>query len=155
MSIHLKTEKIIKEWTDYNGHMNLAYYIHIFDVGAEVLLTNFKMGEDSAKIEKKSTFVVETHTNYKQEVKMDEEVDVNILYVNHDKKRIHYKIAMLHKEKKFLAATTEVISLYMDLNQRKVIEFEPEKIKIMGEFINKNKSQFNPGELFLNNRLKS
>ena len=155
MSIHLKTEKIIKEWTDYNGHMNLAYYIHIFDVGAEVLLTNFKMGEESAKIEKKSTFVVETHTNYKQEVKMDEEVDVNLLYVNHDKKRIHYKIAMLHKEKKFLAATTEVISLYMDLNQRKVIEFEPEKIKIIGEFINKNKSQFNPGELLLNNRLKS
>ena len=32
MNIHLKTEKIIKEWTDYNGHMNLAYYIHIFDI---------------------------------------------------------------------------------------------------------------------------
>ena len=35
MSIHLTTQKIIKEWTDYNNHMNLSYYILVFDIGAE------------------------------------------------------------------------------------------------------------------------
>ena len=45
----LKTEKIIKEWTDYNMHMNVAYYIHVFDIAADVMLDNFKMGGESAK----------------------------------------------------------------------------------------------------------
>ena len=154
MSIFLKTEKIIKEWTDYNGHMNLAFYIHVFDEGAEIFLNKFDMGGISAKNDKRSTFAVETHTRYKQEVKMGEEVNVNLLYVNHDKKRIHYKVAMFNKEKKYLAATTEVLSLYIDLNQRKVTEFEPEKIQIIDQFINDNKAKFEPGELILKNKLK-
>ncbi len=49
MSTFLKTEKIIKEWTDYNGHMNVAFYIHIFDTAAEVMLNKFNIGGDSAK----------------------------------------------------------------------------------------------------------
>ena len=47
MSIFLRTEPIISEWTDYNGHMNLAFYIHLFDAGWEVLLQKFNMGETS------------------------------------------------------------------------------------------------------------
>ena len=100
MSMILKTEKVIKEWTDYNGHMNLSYYILIFDKAAEVMLTNFNMGGDSAQNDKKSTFAVETHTTYDQEVKLGEEVDVHLTYLDHDKKRIHYRVSMFHKEKK-------------------------------------------------------
>ena len=154
MSMILKTEKVIKEWTDYNGHMNLSYYILIFDNAAEVMLTKFRMGGDSAKSDKKSTFAVETHTTYDQEVKLGEEVEVHLTYLDHDKKRIHYRVSMFHKEKKYLAATTEVLSLYIDLNQRKVAEFEPEKIKIMDDFIKTNSSKFNTEKLFLLNKLK-
>ena len=150
----LKTEKVIKEWTDYNGHMNMSYYILIFDNAAEVMLTKFKMGGDSAQNDKKSTFAVETHTTYDQEVKLGEEVEVHLTYLDHDKKRIHYRVSMFHKEKKYLAATTEVVSLYIDLNQRKVTEFEPEKIKIMDDFIKANSSKFNIEKLVLLNKLK-
>ena len=154
MSMILKTEKVIKEWTDYNGHMNLSYYILIFDNAAEVMLTKFKMGGDSAQNDKKSTFAVETHTTYDQEVKLGEEVEVHLTYLDHDKKRIHYRVSMFHKEKKYLAATTEVLSLYIDLNRRKVAEFETEKIKIMDDFIKTNSSKFNAEKLFLLNKLK-
>ena len=154
MSMILKTEKVIKEWTDYNGHMNLSYYILIFDNAAEVMLTKFKMGGDSAQNDKKSTFAVETHTTYDQEVKLGEEVEIHLTYLDHDKKRIHYRVSMFHKEKKYLAATTEVLSLYIDLNRRKVAEFETEKIKIMDDFIKTNSSKFNAEKLFLLNKLK-
>ena len=150
----LKTEKIKKEWTDYNKHMNVAYYIHVFDIAADIMLDNFKMGGESAKKDKKSTFVVEMHTHYNQEVKLDEEVETHLTYVDHDKKRIHYKLSMFHKEKKYLAATNEVLSLYVDLNKRKVVEFDPDRIKIMDDFIKKNKSKFNSDKLNLANKLK-
>ena len=155
MSLYLNSKKIIKDWTDYNGHMNVAYYVLIFDLfGAEVLMDKFNMGEESAKTTKKSTMVVESHITYDQEVKEGDEVDVNLLYFDHDKKRLQYKLEMIHKEKKFLASTIEILSLYIDLNQRKVSEFENEKVIIMKEFIKSNLQNFKNDNLIFSNKLK-
>ena len=154
MSVPLITKKIIKEWTDYNNHMNLSYYILVFDMGAEIILSKFKMGENSAKTTKKSTMVVETHTTYNQEVKEGDEVDVSLAYFNHDNKRLQYKLEMYDKAKDVLSATTEVLALYIDLNKRKVAEFESEKIKIMNEFIKVNKNNFDDKDLKFSAKLK-
>ena len=154
MSILLTTKKIINKWTDYNNHMNLSYYILVFDMGAEVILSKFQMGENSAKTTKKSTMVVETHTTYNNEVKEGDEVNVLLSHFDHDKKRLHYKLEMYDKGKNTLSATTEVLSLYIDLNVRKVSEFEKEKVKIMDEFINQNQSKFNSENLIFSGKLK-
>ena len=155
MSIYLTSQKILKEWTDYNNHMNVAYYVLIFDLyGAEKLMTLFNMGEASAKNTKKSTMVVESHIAYNQEVKEGDEVDVNLLYFDHDKKRLQYKLEMIHKEKKYLASSIEILSLYVDLGERKVSEFENEKIKLMKEFIDKHKNSFNNTDLKFSSKLK-
>ncbi len=154
MSIYLKTGRVKSEWTDYNGHMNLAFYIHLFDSAWEVLLQKFNIGEDAAKIEKRTTFAVESHTTYDMEVKVGDEVDINLLFIDFDKKRIVYKLEMIHKSEKYLAATTEVCSLYVDLNSRKVTEFEESKSNLIKNFIEDNKSNFNPGNLHLINKLK-
>ena len=155
MSLYLNSKKIINDWTDYNGHMNVAYYVLIFDLfGAEVLMDKFNMGEESAKTTKKSTMVVESHITYNQEVKEGDEVDVNLLYFDHDKKRLQYKLEMIHKEKKFLASTIEILSLYIDLDQRKVSEFENEKVIIMKEFIKSNLQKFKNDNLIFSNKLK-
>ena len=112
------------------------------------------MAEESAKKTKKSTMVGESHITYNQEVKEGDEVDVNLLYFDHDKKRLQYKLEMIHKEKKFLASTIEILSLYVDLDQRKVSEFESEKIIIMKEFIKSNSQKFKSDNLIFSNKLK-
>ena len=150
----LKTEKIIKDWTDYNGHLNVAFYVHVFDIAADIMLDNFNMGGHSAKNDKKTTFVAEMYTAYKQEVKLGEEVEIQLTYVDHDKKRIHYRLSMFHKEKKYLAATNEVLSLYVDLNIRKVIEFDKDRLLLMDNTIKKNISKFNSKTLFFSEKLK-
>ena len=134
--------------------MNLSYYILVFDMGAEVILSKFNMGEHSAKTTKKSTMVVETHTNYNKEVKENDEVNVFISYFDHDKKRLHYKLEMYDKVKNTLSATTEVLSLYIDLNIRKVSEFENEKVMNMDQFIKENASKFKIDNLLFSNKLK-
>ena len=150
----LKSDKVIKEWTDYNGHLNVAFYICVFDRAADLMLDNFKMGEESAKKDKRTTFVAEMHTNYYQEVRLGEEVQTHITFVDHDKKRIHYKLSMFHKEKKYLAATNEVLSLYVDLSKRKVVEFDPDRLKVMDVFIKSNSSKFNSDKLVFSGKLK-
>lgn len=155
MSVHLSSQKIIKDWIDYNDHMNVAYYLLIFDkFGADNLNRIFKMGEESAKNTGMSTMIVETNITYNQELKLNDEVDINLLYFDHDKKRLQYKMEMINKKEKFLASTFEALALYVNLNTRKVSEFEEEKLKIMDEFINKNQSSFVNENLKFSSKLK-
>ena len=124
MSVHITNQIIKKEWTDYNNHMNMAYYVLVFDQVWEIMLEKFKMGESSAKTSEMSTMVVETHTTYNNEVKQGDEVEINLTFFDHDKKRLHYKMEMIKKSSKKLSATLEMLSLYIDISKRKVSEFE-------------------------------
>ena len=154
MSVHIADQIIKKEWTDYNNHMNMAYYVLVFDQIWEIILEKFKMGEQSAKTTNMSTMVVETHTTYNNEVKEGDEVEINLSFFDHDKKRLHYKLEMIEKSSKKLSATLEMLSLYIDLNKRKVAEFEEEKVKLMNDFINLNKSNFKNDDLVITGKLK-
>jgi len=154
MSIHIANQIIKKEWTDYNNHMNMAYYVLVFDQIWEMILEKFKIGEQSAKTTNMSTMVVETYTTYNNEVKEGDEVEINLTFLDHDKKRLHYKMEMIEKSSKKLSATLEMLSLYIDLNKRKVSEFEEEKVKLMDNFINLNKSNFQNDNLVITGKLK-
>ena len=86
MSVHISDQIIKKDWIDYNNHMNMAYYVLIFDDVWEIILNKFQMGESSAKSTNMSTMVVETHTTYNSEVKLGDEVEINLTFFDHDKK---------------------------------------------------------------------
>ena len=155
MPIFLSSQKIVKDWIDYNNHMNVSYYLLIFDkYGADILNDTFKMGEHSARTTGKSTMIVESHITYNQELKMNDEVDVNLVFFDHDKKRLHYKMEMIHKQKQYLASTIEVLALYVDLNNRKVSEFEGDKLEIMDNYIKNNKEKFDNTNLKFSSKLK-
>ena len=154
MSVHVSNQIIKSEWTDYNNHLNMAYYVLIFDVAWEVMLKKFNMGEQSAKTSGMSTMVVETNTTYDSEVKEGDEVEIVLTFFDHDKKRLHFKMEMIEKSSKKLSATIEMLALYIDLSKRKVTEFEDEKIKIMDDFINENKNEFNSDNLSIIGKLK-
>ena len=154
MPVHISEQIIKKEWIDYNNHMNMAYYVLVFDNVWEIILKKFKMGEDSAKSAHMSTMVVETHTTYNSEVKLGDEVEINLTFFDHDKKRLHFKMEMIEKSSKKLSATLEMLSLYIDLKKRKVAEFEQEKIDIMDKFIATNKDQFESNNLVITGKLK-
>ena len=150
----LKTFEVKKEWVDYNNHMNMAYYVLVFDQAWEVALERFKMGRTAAKNLARSTMVVETNTKYLNEIREGEKVDVNLVYFNHDKKRLHLKMEMISNKTNKISASMEWISLYIDLSKRKVTEFEEEKIKLMDHFIKENKSKYSIDGLQLSSKLK-
>ena len=150
----LKSFSVKQEWVDYNDHMNMAYYVLIFDQALEVALEKFKMGESAAKDLNRSTMVVETNTKYLSEVKQGEKIDIHMTYFDHDKKRLHIKMEMIEKSKKKISAIIEWISLYINLDKRKVTEFEDEKLEIMNKFIKDNKSKFTSNDLLFSSKLK-
>ena len=154
MSVHVSNQIIKSEWTDYNNHLNMAYYVLTFDVAWEVMLKKFNMGEQSAKINGMSTMVVETNTTYNNEIKEGDEVEILLTFFDHDKKRLHFKMEMIEKKTKKLASTIEMLSLHVDLNKRKVTEFNEERTKLMDEFIKQNLNNFKSDNLVLTGKLK-
>ncbi|MBD1171830.1 thioesterase family protein, partial [Pelagibacterales bacterium SAG-MED04] len=66
----LKSFEVKQEWVDYNSHMNMAYYVLVFDQALEVALEKFNMGETAAKNLNRTTMVVETNTKYLNEVRL-------------------------------------------------------------------------------------
>ena len=112
------------------------------------------MGGSSAISTNMSTMVVETHTTYNSQVKLGDEVEINLTFFDHDKKRLHYKMEMVEKSSKKLSATLEILSLYIDLEKRKVTEFEKEKMDIMDNFITTNKNKFENKDLVFAGKLK-
>ena len=154
MTVHVANQIIKKEWTDYNQHLNMAYYVLIFDKAWEVMLEKFNMGESSAKTTKMSTMVVETHTTYNNEVKQSDEVEIVLTFFDHDKKRLHFRLEMYEKKTNKLSATIEMLSLYINLNERKVAEFDEERTKIMDSFISTNKANFQIDNLKIKGKLK-
>ena len=154
MSVHVSNQIIKSEWTDYNNHLNMAYYVLIFDVAWEVMLKKFNMGEQSAKTNGMSTMVVETNTTYNNEVQEGDEVEILLTFFDHDKKRLHFRMEMIEKKTKKLASTIEMLSLHVDLNKRKVAEFDQERTKLMDDFIIENKEKFKSDNLKFTDKLK-
>ena len=154
MPVYLKSQNIIKKWVDYNNHLNMAYYVLIFDQALEVILEKFKMGAKSAKTEKRSTMVVETNTKYINEVQEGIVIDIFLTFFDYDKKRLHLKMEMVEKKTKKISASIEWLSLYVNLETRKVTEFESEKKIMMDSFIKENKNNFNNENLKLSSKLR-
>ena len=154
MSTHVSNQIFKSEWTDYNNHLNMAYYVLIFDLAWEVMLKKFNMGAQSAKNSGMSTMVVETNTTYDNEIQEGDEVEILLTYFDHDKKRLHFRLEMIEKKTKKLSSTIEMLSLHVDLNKRKVAEFDQERTKLMDTFISENQAKFKSDNLKFTGKLK-
>jgi acyl-CoA thioester hydrolase len=127
LPIVIYSTEIKPEWLDYNNHMNVAYYVLVFDLAFEELLLSIGLGEDGAKATGTSTMTLESHITYDQEVSLGQEVEIRIQLVDHDYKRMHLYLEMYVKGSSgYLASTLEHISMCVDLNERKSISFPRE-----------------------------
>jgi len=118
------TTKIRPEWLDYNGHMNVAYYVLVFDKAEELLFESLGLGEAIANSTGISWMVLENHITYDSEVVEDQEVVVQIRLVDHDHKRMHLYLEMhTSGEDAYLASTLEQMVICADLAGRKSAEF--------------------------------
>jgi acyl-CoA thioester hydrolase len=106
------------EWMDYNGHMNVAYYVLLFDHATDIFMDYIGMGDEYRDRARCSGFVVEAHVNYQQELISGDPVRCTTQLLGYDAKRIHFFHRMYHAEQDFLAATNELILIHVDLAKR-------------------------------------
>jgi len=120
----IHTTTIKPEWLDYNDHLNVTYYLLIFDQAGEVLVASLGLGEGVTHATGISWVVLENHITYDNEVKLGDTVDVSMQLLDHDQKRLHLYFEMHVKgDQGYLASTLEQMLLCVDLKKRRSTRF--------------------------------
>ncbi len=122
---------VLPDWIDYNGHMNLAYYVVVFDQATDVLYDRLGIWLPYRETTGNSCFTVETHTIYEQEVKLGDRVRVHTHLLGADAKRLHYFHEMFHAEEGYRAAVQELMALHVDLSVRRTAPFPPDRASVI------------------------
>lgn len=117
------TMRVEPAWIDYNGHLNMAYYHVLFDRAVDEAFERVGLGPDYAEQRRASYYVAEIHTLYRRELKAGDPVRVTLQLVDFDDKRLHYYLEIRHSTEGWVAATSENLSLHVDLSTRKVAPF--------------------------------
>lgn len=116
----LFSEHVLPDWIDYNGHMNVAFYVLAFDHATDAFFDFVGLGETYRKTQNASTFAVECHVCFMRELQAGTPMRFTTQLLGHDNKRLHYFHRMYHGEEGFLAATLESLSLHVDMATRRV-----------------------------------
>jgi acyl-CoA thioester hydrolase len=114
---------VLPQWIDANGHMNLAYYVVLFDQATDAIYDAIGVGQAYRDATGNSTFTAETHTLYEREVRVGERVRITSHLLGVDAKRLHYFHEMFHAEAGHRVAAQELMALHIDMSVRKVAPF--------------------------------
>lgn len=118
--LQLHESVVLPEWIDYNGHMNVAFYVLAFDQATDAFLDHIGLDHGYKKAANCTTFVVDMNVCYLGEVLEGDPLRFTTQLIHADEKRLHYFHRMYHAEKGFLAATNELMTVHISLETRRV-----------------------------------
>ncbi|NQV43377.1 MAG: thioesterase family protein [Rhodospirillales bacterium] len=114
---------VLPEWIDFNGHMNIAYYVVAFDLATDDAFNFFGIDDQHREKSNCSTFTLELHVNYLLEIMEGEPFLVHTTVLAVDAKRLHLFHEMFHAKTGELVATNEIMFVHVDMKKRRSTPF--------------------------------
>ena len=118
-------ETIPENYRDVMGHMNIRWYMALFDEAAWGLFASFGIDVSYCKVAKSGAFALKQFINYLAEVHIGETVVVHTRILGFSAKRVHFMHFMVNETTGKLAATMEVLGAHADLVARRTSPFPP------------------------------
>lgn len=126
-SLYTSYQTTIPEtFIDIMGHMNVMYYIHIFDKATKQFFGSFGLTEDYVRATNMGSFALEQHIRYLNEVRLGQQITVYTRALGRSSKTIHFIHFMVRDEDGAVAATSELVGAHANLDQRRAAPFPPE-----------------------------
>ena len=117
--------QVEKDWIDYNGHLNMAYYNVLFDRCSDEGFELMGMGPSYARERQFTSYTAEVHICYVRELHLGDRVTASLQILDNDDKRIRFFQELRHVDG-WLAATSENLVLHVDMAGPKVAPFPPD-----------------------------
>lgn len=118
--------RVRPEWIDSNHHMNMGYYVVVFDLATDEWFAWVGLDAAHRAAQRVTTFCLEAHVTYHREVREGDPLRFTTRLLGFDARRLHYFHEMHHAEAGFLAATNELMSLHVSLETRRAAPMAPE-----------------------------
>jgi acyl-CoA thioester hydrolase len=118
-SLDFNDIRVLPQYIDGNGHMNIAYYTIVFEQALDRVWQLIGLRSEQFRREHKSTFTLETHVTYQREVKLGDPLHFGFRIVDLDSKRLHIFATMEHAAGRMLAATFEQLIICIDMTKRR------------------------------------
>lgn len=143
----LSAQAIKPEWIDYNGHLNMSYYMVLFDQCVDAAFEEFGLGPDYLRDHNASFYTLEVHVTYLQELHLEDTVDVTLQVIDYDAKRTHYFEHMYNADKGYLAATMECICMHVDMSTKRGTPFPDDVLERIAATYDRHKTLPRPEQL--------
>jgi len=128
-------QNVKKEWIDYNGHMNVAYYTLAFDHSLDDFLeTILEIGPTFVKKEKQGPYSLQSNYHYLDELRLGDKFFSKIYIIDSDKKKVHIVLEMIDFKTKRQVAVCETLLINVDLNIRKSVNYGDHVIKKIEQY---------------------
>jgi len=118
-----REQTVIPEWVDFNGHMNVAFYMVAFDRCVDDMYNRLLVGPDFIDDSGCSVFTLEAHISYLREVVESDPLHITGRLMDYDGKRIHAYFEMFHGADGHMTAAMEQLGIHVDMEKRKPAEF--------------------------------
>ena len=122
---------VVPEYIDPNGHMNVGYYSVLFDKALDLPWDILGLGSAGIAASGRSSFALETHVTYQRELREGDPLDFTFQLIDFDGKRMHYFMTMLHGNERWLAATSEAISICVDMATRRSTAWPADRLVLL------------------------
>jgi acyl-CoA thioester hydrolase len=120
------------EWIDNNGHMNMGFYVVVFDLATDEWMRAIGLDSEHRRTRGVTTFCLEAHVTYHREVREGDPLRFTTRLLAFDAKRLHYIHEMYHAGSGYLAATNELMSLHVSQTTRRGVPMAPEVLDRLG-----------------------
>lgn len=124
------SHRVQRDWLDYNGHMNVAWYLKIFDDAGDRLTEVVGMGESYTRRTGNSWVALESHLGFIAEAYLDDALEVRSRVLAVEQKKLHLFQEMFRDDE--LLATHEQLGLHFDTAARRGSPFEPHVLAQLG-----------------------
>jgi acyl-CoA thioester hydrolase len=107
------------DWVDYNGHMNLAFYVLAFDKATDNFYDQLGIGLDYRAQQDSSMFTLGINVDYLREVFQGDELLITTQLLAVDKKRLRYIHQMYQGGDDSPVALNECLAIHVNMSSRK------------------------------------
>lgn len=118
-------ETIPTDYLDAMGHMNVRWYMALFDTAIWQFFKSYGLDEDYFDKAQSGVFALKHVVQYYAEVKVGETVGMRIRLLGRNDKRIQFMAFMINESAGKLASTLEVLATHADLTIRRASPLAP------------------------------
>lgn len=133
-ALKVRHARVDPSWVDIYGHMNMAFYVKLFDDLGYDILSEYGLGERYTRDVGFGLFTIEANIRYLKEVLADAPLTVGLRIEKADGKRLWTSLEMRHAKQGYVAATMSQLAINVSLATRRVVPFPPHLDSILAPY---------------------